>query len=130
MGEVSSYLEEESRRRGLHTDRDLLLLFFLLTLLAREDASASQPAQEQLTASKLGTEGRLPATKLRTEGWLSASKLATEGRLHASKLGTEGRLPASQLTEKVAQQSTSKLIGKPRISASEPGELSSKQFLC
>ncbi len=108
MGQVGGYLAEESRRRGLHTDRDLLLLFYILAVLAREDNTASQ-AEGQLTAGKSETEGRLPAGKSGMEGQLPVSKLEMKGRPSAGKSGTVGR------------QTAGKPSGKPG-----PGELLKK----
>ncbi len=102
MGQVGGYLAEESRRRGLHTDKDLLLLFYILAVLAREDDTASQ-TEGQLTAGKSEREGQLTAGKSRTEGQLSAGKLEMKGRPSAGKSSTGGRQTASKPSGKSGQ---------------------------
>ncbi len=113
MGQVGGYLDEESRRRGLHTDRDLLLLFYILAVLAREEDTASQ-TEGQLTAGKSDREGQLTAGKSRTEERLSAGKTRTDGQLPAGKSGTVGRQTA----------------GKPSGKSGQPGELFKKDKSC
>jgi hypothetical protein len=39
--EVRWYLEQERRRQGLYTDRDMLLVFFLLLVFAKDDRETS-----------------------------------------------------------------------------------------
>ena len=128
MGQVGGYLAEESRRRGLHTDRDLLLLFYILAVLAREEDTASQTVgqltagiserQGQLSAGESGTEGRLPADKTRTDGQLPAGKSRTEGQLPVGMLEMKGR-PSAGKSGTVGRQTAGKPSGKP----GQPGKL-------
>ncbi len=117
MGQVGGYLDEESRRRGLHTDRDLLLFFYILAVLAREEDTASQ-TEGQLTAGKSEREGRLTAGKSGTEGKLPAGKSGMEGQLPVGKLEMKGRPSADKLGTLGRQTA-----GKPSGKSGQPGEL-------